>query len=66
MGVRGVCTDTNLSLSGGPLAMNIYIPLLFLLASFVMAVVRRTVSTEALAIWAIAAAMILSHVHLTT
>lgn len=38
---------------------SIYLPLIFLVASFVMAVVRRVASTEVLALWAIACAMIL-------
>lgn len=41
--------------------MSLYVPLIFLLASFVMAIVRRSVSTEALALWAIGASMILPH-----
>jgi len=62
MGVRGVCTDTNLSLSKEKPRMTIYVSLVFLLASFGMAIVRKSASTEALALWAIASALILPHV----
>lgn len=37
------------------------VALIFLIASFVMAIVRRSISAEVLALWAIAAALILPH-----
>lgn len=40
------------------------VALIFLVASFVLAVVRRSVSVADLALWAIATAMILPHLGL--